>query len=74
MALTIEWRRRIDQWREGLKKHFYRPLGTIALSGFVTSEQLTPQEAQGRAFAPMPAISESINVVMPWPYIREPSC
>ena len=54
MALTIEWRRRIDNWRKELPKHLYRPLLDIDLSGFVTSEQLTSEEASAREFEPMP--------------------
>ena len=45
MALTLEWKRRIDRWREELPRHFYRPLGSVELAGFVTLEQLTPVEA-----------------------------
>jgi len=52
--LTIEWRRRIDNWRKELPNNLYRPLGTIELSGFLTYEQLTVQEASRRSFAPMP--------------------
>jgi alpha-mannosidase len=55
MALTTEWQRRIDNWRKELPNHFYRPLGTIPLTGFVTSAQLTPQEARRSDFHLMPA-------------------
>ena len=54
MALTIEWRRRIDNWRKELPKHFYIPLGSVALDGFVTLEQLTAAEALQREFNAMP--------------------
>jgi len=54
MALTIEWRRRVDNWRKELPRHFYRALGAVELSGFVTTEQLTAEEALARSFAPMP--------------------
>jgi len=54
MALTLEWRHRLDRWREELPQHFYRPLGTVDLEGFVTAEQLTPEAALARSFSPMP--------------------
>jgi len=55
MTLNVEWRDRLDAWRDELKRHFYRPLGSIELTGFVTSEQLSPSEALQRPFKPMPA-------------------
>ncbi|MBN1876642.1 MAG: alpha-mannosidase [Anaerolineae bacterium] len=55
MAITQEWQRRIDRWREELPQHFYSPLGAVALEGFITLEQLTPEEAQSHKFTPMPA-------------------
>lgn len=54
MALSIEWRKRVKQWREELKRHFYVPLGEMSVSGFVTGEQLSAEEALGRKFRPMP--------------------
>jgi len=41
-------------WRKELPKHFYRPLGEVAVSGFVTKERLTPEQAMKRPFQPMP--------------------
>jgi len=58
MALTIEWRHRIDNWRKELPHHFYRPLGTVTLSGFTTTEQLTAEQALGGNFRPMPPGTE----------------
>ena len=29
MALTLEWQHRIDNWRNELRRHFYRPLGAL---------------------------------------------
>lgn len=58
MALTLEWGHRIDRWREELARHFYHPLGTVALSGFVTRDQLTAEEALRGDFAPMPPGTE----------------
>jgi len=55
MALTLEWSRRIDNWRQELPQHFYRVLGPVPLRGYVTSEQLTPEEASRQDFVPMPA-------------------
>jgi len=54
MALTLEWRGRIDQYRSVLQTLFYRPLGKVALKGFVTSEQLTPPEAMRHSMRAMP--------------------
>ncbi|MBM4039308.1 MAG: alpha-mannosidase, partial [Planctomycetes bacterium] len=54
MALTTEWRSRIEQWRNTLEKLCYRKLADVPLSGFVTKEQLRPREALKRAFKPMP--------------------
>ena len=54
MALTVEWRHRIDRWREELPRHFYCPLGTLDLSGFTTTEQLTCDDALGGRFVPTP--------------------
>ncbi|MBC7237335.1 MAG: alpha-mannosidase, partial [Chloroflexi bacterium] len=55
MSLTPEWRNRIDNWRAELARHFYRPLGTLALEGYTTMEQLSPKEAAAGPFAPIPA-------------------
>ncbi len=54
MALTTEWRRRLDRWRKELPRHFHRPLGTVELEGLVTEEQLSREEASERTFSPMP--------------------
>jgi alpha-mannosidase len=54
MSLTLEWKRRIDRWREELGRHFYLPLGPVDLSGFATRDQLTAAEALQGDFAPMP--------------------
>ncbi|MBM4034095.1 MAG: alpha-mannosidase [Planctomycetes bacterium] len=54
MALTLEWRSRVEQWRNTLEKLCYRRLGDVPLSGFVTKEQLRPREALKRPFKPMP--------------------
>ncbi|MFH1709149.1 MAG: glycoside hydrolase family 38 C-terminal domain-containing protein [Planctomycetota bacterium] len=54
MALTPEWRGRIEHWRNALLTLAYEPLGPVAMSGFTTHEQLTPREAQRQRFKPMP--------------------
>ena len=55
MALSIEWRRRIDNFQKTLIRMVYRPLGQIEFRGFTTFEQLSAKEAQRRSFQPMPA-------------------
>ena len=55
MALTKEWTRRIDRWRAEIRRHVYRPIETVALEGYTTTEQLTAAQAAGGKFAPMPA-------------------
>jgi len=59
MALTDEWRHRIERWEKILWKMTYRPLGKVELSGFVTREQLTAEQALKGDFRPAP-------VGMPW--------
>ncbi|MBC7257366.1 MAG: alpha-mannosidase, partial [Chloroflexi bacterium] len=54
MSLTIEWSRRLDHWRRGLKQRFYIPLGEVAWEGFVTKDQLSLEQALQGAFKPMP--------------------
>ena len=53
MSLTLEWRHRFEAWRKELPRHFYRPVGSVDLEGFVTSEQLTPEEAEAQEFRTM---------------------
>ncbi|MCU0500872.1 MAG: alpha-mannosidase, partial [Anaerolineae bacterium] len=54
MSLNPEWLRRVTNWRDELPQHFYRPLSVVDLRGFVTKDQLTPDEALAGAFLPMP--------------------
>ena len=54
MVLNLAWKDRINRWREALPRYFYRPLGSVGLSGFITLEQLTPDEALERDFIPTP--------------------
>lgn len=55
MSLTPEWRFRIERWRDVLPGLFFVPLGEMTVEGFVSADQLSAEEAAGRAFAPMPA-------------------
>ena len=55
MALNIEWKKRVDQWRQTLAERIVRPLGSLSLEGFVTKEQLRPEQAMARdGFRSMP--------------------
>ncbi len=54
MALTVDWKSRIDVWRQELPNHFCRPLGPVAFEGFTTRDQLTAAQAAGGPFKPMP--------------------
>ncbi|MDF2935023.1 MAG: hypothetical protein K0Q90_396 [Paenibacillaceae bacterium] len=46
MALTLEWSKRVEVWKEELTRHYYTPLGSIGLEGFTTFEQLSAEEAE----------------------------
>jgi len=54
MVLNPEWCHRIDHWRNTLPRLFYRELQSLALEGFITTEQLRAEEAEKRRFSPMP--------------------
>lgn len=54
MALTKEWIHRIKRWEDALWQGCYKPLETLQLEGYVTSMQLTAEQAAKGAFAPMP--------------------
>jgi alpha-mannosidase len=58
MALSIEWRRRINNFQTTLKSLVYTSCGKVDFKGFVTLEQLAPEEAILRAFQPMPTGTE----------------
>jgi alpha-mannosidase len=55
MTLNPEWLHRIGNWRRELPNHFYRPLGTVAWSGFTTFEHFPVEKALQGNFQPMPA-------------------
>lgn len=54
MALNQEWKHRVERWQTALWASCYQPLGAIDLSGFVTKEYLTADQALRGSFAPMP--------------------
>ena len=54
MALTLEWKHRVERWEKALWDACYRPLRNVELSGFATTDQLTPEQAFLRTFQPMP--------------------
>jgi alpha-mannosidase len=54
MALSNEWKNRIDRWEKVLWKLCYQPLDNVAFEGFTTFDQLTAQQAQQNQFRPMP--------------------
>ncbi|MCX6983121.1 MAG: alpha-mannosidase, partial [Lentisphaerae bacterium] len=53
MALTLEWRRRIDTWLKVMPAMFFKPIGNVAFKGFVTREQLSAEQALKGKFTPM---------------------
>ncbi len=54
MPVDKEWNDRINRWMKELPRHFYQPLADVELEGFVTTEQLTAEQAMGGEFSPMP--------------------
>jgi len=54
MSLDAEWRDRLDVWMTELARQADRRVGAVEFEGFTTTEQLGPDEAAGRNFAPMP--------------------
>lgn len=54
MALTKEWKLRIENWINALPRLFYKELGKIFFEGFTTRELLTIDDIKDRAFKPMP--------------------
>jgi alpha-mannosidase len=55
MALTEEWKHRIEAWEKALWASCYRPLGSLNLDGFTTFDRLTSKQAQKQTFYPMPS-------------------
>lgn len=54
MSLNLEWRHRIENWHKELPNHFYRPLGTVKVSGLITRDQLIVEEAMQGEFKSAP--------------------
>ncbi len=54
MALTGEWRTRIENWSKELRAHFVLPLMDLELSGFTTRDALPAAAAAARRFKAMP--------------------
>jgi alpha-mannosidase len=54
MALTIEWKNRVDAWRKELPNHFYTRLGAVEFAGFTTHDRLSVEAAASGPFRPMP--------------------
>ncbi len=54
MATDIEWKHRIERWRDCLRTMFYHQPICTELEGFTTFEQLTAIEAVNCPFVPMP--------------------
>ena len=48
-----EWEARLKHWIATLEREFYEPMGDIPLEGYCTYDMLSPEEAEGRGFAPM---------------------
>lgn len=64
--LHSEYQGRLAHWQRVLAEDFYRPLGEISFEGFTTMEHLTPEEAAGRDFRPVP---EGTVWGQPWEYL-----
>ena len=54
MALTVEWKHRIERWQKALWNACYRPLGSITLSGFTTNRTADRRTGMAQTFQPMP--------------------
>jgi alpha-mannosidase len=55
MSLNGEWRKRVQHWVDALPRGFYRSLGTVEMPGFLTMDQLTPEQAASGDFQAMPS-------------------
>lgn len=58
MSLSIEWVNRISHWNAALWQICYEPLSIFDLTGFVTLQQLSPEQALKHKFHPMPVGTE----------------
>ena len=53
MSIKEEWRSRIDRWSKAMPPLFYQEAGDIEFTGFLTAEQLRPEQALAGDFKPM---------------------
>ena len=53
MALTPEWRARIERWKNCMETLFYRPLQQMPMEALFTFDQLTIKQAEGAAYKPV---------------------
>lgn len=53
MALTPEWKTKIEIWKNSLSRLFYSPLGCIDLEGLVSDEPLSLEDAMQKSFSPV---------------------
>ena len=51
--MSAEWQGRLKHWMYTLQQDLYEPLETIPVEGFLTTEELSLQEAAKGSFAPM---------------------
>ncbi len=58
MSLTKEWLNRIKHWDAALWQICYEPIATLELTGFITHNQLTAEQALKHKFHPMPVGTE----------------
>lgn len=54
MKLGRQWDERLKIWDGAFAENLYTPLAELALSGFTTFEQMTPEEAKKQSFRPFP--------------------
>lgn len=54
MRLGRQWDERLRIWDEAFEGNLYKKLGEIALSGFVTRERFTKEQAALQSFRPFP--------------------
>ena len=52
--MSNEYRDRLRHWQRTIQQDFYLPVKTIDFEGFVTMEQLTPEDASRGCFTPIP--------------------
>jgi alpha-mannosidase len=65
MPLTLEWQHRLQRWQDALWQCVYLPLGRVALSGHITFDHLTLEQALQRDFIP---VQPGAAWGQPWSY------